>query len=147
MARKFIETQQADALISGLKKELRFLSLTDFIREYYSVLHESKKTAREIYDYLSGHGIDIGTFKTFSNLYSRAGNEFRKKNAIQNSVAPVVPQPRNQEPEKAISPEATPEKKKYNPACPPIFLPNGTEIEIDPETGAKTFKIKGKGSD
>jgi hypothetical protein len=132
------------------------VSLRKFIDINFQAFTDSRKTTREIYEFLKQENVDVGSFQVFKTLYSRVKRSRAQKSATlmktpisgalsdsskeQESLeSKVTPIPQRAEKEGGAG-EAR--RSKYNPALPPVYLPGGVEAIIDPETGAKRFEIQ-----
>jgi hypothetical protein len=137
------EVENEDSVSMGRFVAVNFEALSR------SVLRPGKNI-RLIYEHLKAEGLDVGTYHGFRSACYRAGLRRRPKRSsisIQEPVGGVKASKEGQESQKTETAAATkeerkPEKSKYNPALPPVFLPGGVEAIIDPETGAKCFEIK-----
>ncbi|MDR0652482.1 MAG: hypothetical protein LBG12_04145 [Synergistaceae bacterium] len=117
------------------------VSARQFVVLNFDTLRQSGKTLKALYDFLTGRGIDLGTFESFRADYNSV-KRARK-------ISPAAAQPA--EPEKANpiktgkAQDTDAEKMQKEPwelRLRPIRLSDGREILIDPETGARHFKIK-----
>jgi hypothetical protein len=119
------------------------VSARQFVILNFDTLRQSGKTLKALYDFLMAKGIDVGTFESFRADY----NSVKRARKV-NSAEPESPE-RISEPEKAAPSEARKAKsgegaqnRPRGVGLRPIYLADGTEVQIDPETGAKRFKIK-----
>jgi hypothetical protein len=115
------------------------VSTRQFVIQNFDTLRQSGKTLKALYDFLTSRGFDLGTFESFRADY----NSERRARKLNSS------EPKKGKPATAAPTEAEKAKNgediKNRPrglGLRPIYLADGTEVEIDPETGAKRFKIK-----
>jgi hypothetical protein len=122
------------------------ISAQQFIVIYFDELQKSGKSLKAIHQFLLANEIDVGTYESFRTVYGRLKRS-RKKGS---HALPIKPE-KSKEPTKAAPPEAEKTKgaeAEKAPKClpglglSPIFLADGTEIEIDPDSGARIFQIK-----
>jgi hypothetical protein len=124
------------------------VSARQFVILNFDTLQQSGKTLKALYDFLTSKRIDVGTFESFRAAY----NSVKRARSI-DATKPALPE-RAAEPEKALPPvkiaPVKPEKAKNGESVKdrppglglrPIYLADGTEVTINPETGAKHFKI------
>lgn len=150
---RFDAAEVEKAILELEKKENLKLSLSELMRFNIQRFKDTGLSRRTIYDRLIDSGLNLGTFNAFSLCWTRveksgifvsADTPSKRDSPVSAGVAEEVVN----EPDKSADREReelevkTPEKpkKKYNPALRPIYV-NGVEVEIDPETGGKTFKI------
>jgi hypothetical protein len=154
--KKKIESEKIQGVMTRLEEIPKsVLSARQFIIMYFDKLYalqQSGRSLKAIHQFLLANGVDVGTYESFRTVYRRAKRAQKTQAATGNQVMTV-------ESEKAIPPEKsapappTEEKSKNTEAAKvpqrprgvglrPIYLADGTEVEIDPETGAKRFKIK-----
>jgi hypothetical protein len=121
------------------------LTARQFVVMYFDrlrALQQSGRSLKATHQFLAANGIDVGTYESFRTVYRQV-----KRTQTQTAAAKSV--------EIAKSGEAIPvneDKAKNTDAgktyrepmesrLRPLRLSNGREILIDPETGAKHFKI------
>lgn len=94
------------------------------------------------------NGLDVGSYEYFQAVYNSV-KRARKIDPIEPASLEAISE--KAEPEKSAPTPPKVEKIREVAKAPkrlpglglrPIYLADGTEIEIDPETGAKRFKIK-----
>lgn len=131
-----IDLEQAEKALSQLsaKQEGIVVTVSEFIRLNFQQLEGSGLSRRTIYENLKRKGLELGSFKAFSECWRRNAKAIRQKSS--GVCAPLAP------PEGEVSERSGERKgiKKTGQGLRPIRLPDGTELEIT-ETGAKTFKI------
>jgi hypothetical protein len=144
-----------EELLSTGAKTPETVSLRKFIDINFQAFTDSRKTIREIYDFLKEKKIDVGSFHVFRSVYSKAKKSWSLKHAapVRNPPSRKFAAgseehtaPESREPQKHLRNEVETDalktkQSKYNPALPPVILPGGIEAMIDPETGAKRFEI------
>jgi hypothetical protein len=128
------------------------ISAQQFIVLYFDELQKSGKSLKAIHQFLQANGIDIGTYESFRTVYRR----IKRSRKIVSCGIPPKPE-KSTNPEKSVPapPKAETTKDAEGKAgtekppqrlpglgLRPLYLADGTEIDIDPETGAKRFKIK-----
>lgn len=133
------------------------ITLSEFLRLNLQRFKATGLSRRTIYDSLTRSGIKLGTFAAFSKCWSwleSNGKVFSSKTSSLAKTATSGEEIRHkQEPEKSAEQERKTEKevrtetkaaieapKKKSSILKPIYV-NGVEVQIDPETGAKTFQI------
>lgn len=154
--KKKIDPNVAREAIEKLMEELSpsTVSLRRFVDMNYEHFRKSGKSVREIYDFFKRAGVDVGCLSTFKSMCSRAKKKYEAATNVQDDPRTKRPQAPPAMPSKIAETEkAAPEEgktpgpaaeqkaKPRNLGLRPICLPDGTEVEIDLETGAKTFKI------
>jgi hypothetical protein len=133
------------------------ITARQFVVMYYDALKKSGKSLKALHNFLLANGIDVGTYESFRTAYSRV-KRAQEKNPSAPITAKGLPKPQAPEPSKAPMARTEEQKEAKTDAqganaeetesrprgvgLRPIFLADGTEIEIDPETGARLFKIK-----
>lgn len=136
-----IDLKQAEKALSQLsaKQEGIIVTVSEFIKLNFQKLEGSGLSRRTIYENLKSKGLELGSFKAFSECWRRNAKAIRQKSSgeCDSSAPPEAPQ--EQEVSEARS-ESRKGIKKTGQGLRPIRLPDGTELEIT-ETGAKTFKI------
>jgi hypothetical protein len=150
-------TQEVVNRLEGLSASA--ISVRQFIIMYFDQLYklqQSGRSLRAMYEFIRANEIDVGTYDSFQAVYNRI-KRARKINPIESASSKEIPE--KIEPEKATKPEksaSTPleagktkdikaektPKRLPGLGLSPIFLADGTEIEIDPDTGARIFQIK-----
>jgi hypothetical protein len=127
------------------------VSARQFVILNFDTLQQSGKTLKALYDFLVNKGIDLGTFESFRadyNSVKRARGKnpgtpelleaIPEKLAMPEKSAPAPPMEKNpKDTEAAKAPQ-----RPRGVGLRPLHLADGTEIEIDPETGARIFQIK-----
>jgi hypothetical protein len=157
LGKRKIDAQTAASAIRELET-LPFcretISLRELIEAHFDVLSRTGRSVKDIYEYLKSKGLDVGTYEGFRCVYRRVKIRGEAKTSVSPKPVTVQPEP-NPTPvqQKTGTGNAGQSQGKENTAAPerprgvglrPLFLPDGTEIEIDPETGARIFKIKSK---
>ena len=149
-----IEFEKAKEVVSCLNElPPRIISMREFIAMHFDELEKTGRSLESLHHFLSSKGINVGTLNSFRSTYSREKRAREKDSTGTSSVKPVSdskePPKQPTEPEKT---HPTKEEAKIDtdikPAVKrgcglrPLTLPDGTPIEIDPETGAQIFKIQ-----
>jgi hypothetical protein len=161
--KKKIDVKAAASILERLNdaaKDDSLVSQQRFVIMNFDVLsrfvRHSGENVRTVYEYLKAGGLNVGTYHGFRSACYRAGLRRRVKNR-----APVPEESpdgvrRIRESQKAEGISKTAKERgagagRRNPSLPPVYLPGGVEVTIDPESGAKYFEIKsgktGKGSE
>jgi hypothetical protein len=127
------------------------VSARQFVILNFDTLQQSGKTLKALYDFLTNRRIDVGTFESFRGAYNSV-KRARKANPASSEAIPEKVDPEKlTKPEKIVSAPSTVEKAKNDDSVKkrprgvglrPLCLADGTEIEIDPDTGARIFQIK-----
>lgn len=119
-------------------------SLVGFIEMHFDILVRSRKSLRAKYDLLRSFELDVGTFQSFKTTYylvkkRRTGMEKKASPEETGQYEPAV----RREASKMKNPQQRemPDLSVSHTGLRPVLLPDGTPVEIDPETGAKKFKI------
>jgi hypothetical protein len=124
------------------------ISARQFIAMNFDALRRSGKTLRALHQFLLSNGLDVGSYEYFQAVYNSV-KRARKIDPIAPASLEAISE--KAEPEKSAPTPPKVEKIREVAKAPkrlpglglrPIYLADGTEIEIDPETGAKRFKIK-----
>jgi hypothetical protein len=157
--KKKIEPHKMREVVNRLEElPASTISARQFITMYFDQLHKLQQSGRSlkaIYEFIRANEIDVGTYDSFQAVYNRI-KRARGKNPIEAASSETIPQ--KTEIEKPTKPDKfAPDPPKVEKAkdaeakeipkrlpglgLRPIYLANGTEVEIDPETGAKRFKI------
>ena len=130
----------------------RVLTIRQFVLTHFEEIQRSDKPLKGLHQFLLTNGIDVGTYKAFQREYNRISRARKTQvpaNAVSVKTIPeVAPPARASEPAK-VTPAKTDKSqgteaekaKKRGLGLRPIYLPDGTEVEIDKETGAKFFEI------
>jgi hypothetical protein len=116
------------------------VSARRFVALNFDTLRQSGKTLKALYDFLQHNGMDLGTFESFRADYNSA-KRARKKNPSEVTAPKEVKNDAQGVNEKH---ERNAEKKEHRPRgleLTPIRMADGTEVLIDPATGARHFKI------
>jgi hypothetical protein len=123
------------------------ISARQFIVMYFDELQKSGKPLKEMHQFLRANGIDVGTYESFRTVYGRlkrsrktVPRELTSEPGKLTKPEKAASDPPKVEKAKGAEAEKTP-KRLPGLGLRPIYLANGTEVEIDPETGAKRFKI------
>lgn len=136
-----IDLEQAEKALSQLsaKQEGIVVTVSEFIRLNFQQLEGSGLSRRTIYENLKRKGLELGSFKAFSECWRRNAKAIREKPSCDTLERPEAEAPQAQ---REVSKRIEERKgiKKTGQGLRPIRLPDGTELEIT-ETGAKTFKI------
>ena len=155
-----LDITEAERVVSELEKKQDLkISVLDFMRLNLQKFKNTGLSRQTIYERLTSGGLDLGTFNSFSQRWTRLEKSGLRaaipREADSPAKAAVVADDRKQRQDPArdterkmeVKREEKPEentlaipKKKSNPALRPIYV-DGVEVEIDPETGGKTFKI------
>jgi hypothetical protein len=125
------------------------VSARQFVILNFDTLRQSGKTLKALYDFLTNRGIDVGTFESFRAVYN-SEKRVRKVNMPDSASLERDPESKKAAPPEKIVPLKAEKAKngdsvKTRPrglGLRPIYLADGTEVDIDPDTGAKLFKIK-----
>jgi hypothetical protein len=130
------------------------VSARQFVILNFDTLQQSGKTLKALYDFLTSKGIDVGTFESFRAVYNSI-KRARKTNPPEPSLSEAIlekaesekpTKPENSVPAPSMSEKAKNEndvkKRPRGVGLRPLCLADGTEIEIDPNTGARIFQIK-----
>jgi hypothetical protein len=143
--KKKIELDKTRAVVDRLNEiPDPVISARQFVVMYFDELQRSGKSLKAIYQFLRTNGIDVGAYETFRTVYGRLKRSRKTTSSELASSKPEKPEknaPAPAEREK-VKNEADVKERPRGMGLRPIYLPDGTEIEIDPETGAKHFKIK-----
>jgi len=136
-----IELERAEKTLSQMNAKFT-VTVSEFIKLNFQRLEASGLSRRTIYENLKRNGLELGSFKAFSECWRRNAKAIRQKSSgggCDSSAPSEVPQ--KQEISEARSESRKGIKKTgQGLGLRPIRLPDGTELEIT-ETGAKTFKI------
>jgi hypothetical protein len=140
--------------LSNVVKAKRVVSLGEFVAINFDALFRSGGSVKQVYEYLKGSGLDVGTYHSFRAACSRARKQRRANvSAIAKDTAESVKMKSSKETEviheavktdNAVSTkkdESAIKVSKYNSKLPPIMLPGGVEAFTDPETGGKCFEF------
>jgi hypothetical protein len=135
-----INPEKAKEVITDLAADKAPMSLTDFIREYFDIFLKSQKNIKEIYEYLKNSGVDVGLYDTFRRTYRKVWKARRESD----SVAPVQKEVSvSAFSKESFTVQAVPsEKHDENLGLRKIYAADGTELEINPETGGRMFKVE-----
>lgn len=134
------------------------LSVRELIEGNFILLSQSRKSIKDIYEFLKSKGLDVGSYEGFRRIYRRVRvrNEMGKNvRTVSNSgttkaegrecghslAEPDGEKVKGSKPNEGVKADDTDRKRVKNPALPPIYLPGGVEAIIDPESGAKSFEI------
>jgi hypothetical protein len=135
--REIDEERAEKTLMLSLTKPGARVRLRDFIRTHFDAIAGSGKTIKAIHESMTKDGIDVGSYAVFGTTFSQIKRGRRKAESYpETSLDAAKPSPRGRERD-----TGEPAKSKNNPALPPVYLPDGTEVEIT-ETGAKVFQIE-----
>jgi hypothetical protein len=160
--RSVIEKRQID-LKKGKEIMARLNEIPDpivtarqFIVMNFDELQQSGKALRALHQFLLNNGLDVGSYEYFQAVYNSVKRS-RKANPSGSGSSSSVAILEKGEPEKPTKPERTaPElsmiektkdgndvkKRPRGVGLRPLCLADGTEIEIDPNTGARIFQIR-----
>ena len=166
MNRKKIDLGKAREIVARFNEiPSPIVTARQFVIMHFDELRQSGKSLDALHHFLLANGIDVGPFESFRTVYNSV-KRARKNNlaasasskqvsepeqAVPVKTNPVEPAPpaKNPEPEKATPAKVgrpqdeevgkNPKRLPYGKR--PILLPDGTEVEIDPETGAKVFNV------
>jgi hypothetical protein len=145
--RKIDEKKAEDVLTRSLAESETRVSLRRFIRDHFEVIAGSGKTIKSVYESLRANGIDVGSYSVFGSVYSQVKRARRQAGMPQNPLdRPRGKGEKKGEREARKSGDDGREQtkrgsEKSGPALPPVYLADGTEVEIT-ETGAKVFQIE-----
>ena len=130
------------------------ISARQFIVMNFDELQRSGKPLRALHQFLSNNGLDVGSYEYFQAVYNSVKRS-RKTNpaacsSLEANVEKIEPEkptkPKNPAPAPSMVEKAKNEndvkKRPRGVGLRPLCLADGTEIEIDPETGARFFQIK-----
>jgi hypothetical protein len=130
----------------------------------FDTLHQSGKTLKALHRFFVSNGVDVGSFEYFQAVYNSERRK-RKNKPIEPASSKQSFEPKHAAPTKAAPVESpssetasshdkaanakagdaqetdTEKTRKRGLGLRPIYLADGTEIEIDPNSGAKTFKV------
>lgn len=149
--RKKIRMKEAKEALSELdRRQDEFsISVSEFVSMNIAKLQRYGVSRRAIYDSLRGVGLQLGSFKSFSDSWRRA--EAKACDTTQATVMAEQPKqcPESEREQQGVSAQSTMEQSEEEKDGLPAdrrFKPlgknsYGTEIFFDPETGAKRFKI------
>jgi hypothetical protein len=154
--KKEIELDKTREVVNRLEElTVTTISVRQFIIMYFDQLRELQQSGRSlkaIYEFILANGIDVGTYGSFQAVYNRI-KRARKTNLVGQASSEAILE--KAEPEKPTklgkSAPAPPTEDTGTVKTPkrlpglglrPVFLADGTEIEIDPDTGARIFQIK-----
>ncbi|MDO4754382.1 MAG: hypothetical protein Q4A41_05195 [Bacillota bacterium] len=138
-----IDLEQAEKALSELsaKQDGIIVTLSEFIKLNFQKLEGSGLSRRTIYENLKRKGLELGSFKAFSECWRRNAKTIRQKTPGGCDFLASPEEPQKQGEATVIEKiEGKKRAKKMGQGLRPIRLPDGTELEIT-ETGAKTFKI------
>jgi len=154
--------EEAKRVVALLEKK-RFRTVREFISIHFEELQESGQPLRELYKFLTSRGISLGTFDSFRVAYGRekrARNKLKQGGAEmkqirnnlkqseietkQNETGLKQPETKTKQSETKVKQPETNSKQNetHGLGLRPITLADGTPIEIDAETGARTFKVR-----
>ena len=164
--RKKIEMQKAKEVMARFNElPSQIITAREFIDMHFDELQKSGQPLKVLHDFLTSNGVDVGTLKSFRSTYSRVKRDRKNKptaplpkapepeRAVSAEIQPsehVSPAPPEhaQESVKAASAKvgvpkgANAEKvKDTSPGVKVIRLADGTPIEVDLETGGRTFNF------
>jgi hypothetical protein len=130
------------------------ISARQFVILNFDTLQQSGKTLKALYDFLTSREIDVGTFESFRADYNSVKRS-RKTNPAGSSSSETIlekvePEKSTKLEEAASAPSMFEKAKNENDVkkrprgvgLRPLCLADGTEIEIDPNTGARIFQIR-----
>jgi cytochrome c5 len=146
IAQKQIDLHKGREILTHLDEVPNpIVSARQFVILNFDTLRQSGKTLKALHHFLTSKGIDVGTFESFRADYNSV-KRARKVNSVLTEAAAVQPaEPGRTIPAKIDKVQNADAEKapKHPPRAEwkPIRLANGTEVLIDPETGAKHFKI------
>jgi hypothetical protein len=122
------------------------ISAQQFIVMYFDDLQKSGKSLKAIHQFLQSNGIDVGTYESFRTVYGRLKRSRKKASYALPPKPEKLKEPVKAAPTEAEKPKdveaAKALKRQPGLGLKPIFLADGTEVEIDPDTGARIFQIK-----
>ena len=141
------DVAEVEKVVSELEKnEDLKISLSDLMRLNLQRFKKTGLSRRTIYERLTEGGLKLGTYDVFSKCWTRVEKSGAFATAPIKTESPVKADKveeaeREREVESKPEPEEkAPEKPKRKPYT--IRAADGTELFVDPETGAKTFEIK-----
>ena len=165
--RRKIDLEKAREVVARLNEvPSPIISCRQFVIMHFDELQQSGKSLDALHHFFLANGIDVSSFESFRTIYNSVKRS--RKNSRSSAVPERKIEPDNAVPAEAgrtesPQPEIIPEPEKTVPAntvntdkpqgtetektrqrglgLRPIILPDGTEVEIDKETGAKFFKI------
>ena len=163
--RKKIEMEKAKEVVARFNEVPNpILTARQFVIMHFDELQQSGKPLEALHQFLLANGIDVGPFESFRTVYNSV-KRARKNNSIEpvppkRSIEPEQATPMKADPVETLSSEKIPElekatsaqvektqetdaekEKKRGLGLRPIYSADGRELEIDPNTGAKTFKV------
>jgi hypothetical protein len=123
------------------------VSARQFVILNFDTLQRSGKTLKALHDFFTSKEIDVGTFESFRAVYNSV-KRARKSQPVELASLEPIPEkptkPKKSAPAPPTEDTGTVKTPKRLPGLGlrPVFLADGTEIEIDPDTGARIFQIK-----
>lgn len=151
--RKKIRMKEAKEALSELdRRQDEFsISVSEFVSMNIAKLQRYGVSRRAIYDSLRGTGLQLGSFKSFSDSWRRAeAKQATTATACNTTMAEQPKQrPESEREQQGVPTQSTleqseeekdglPADRKFKPLGKNSY---GTEMFFDPETGAKRFKI------
>ena len=145
------QTEKVPSQMNGEKNRIT-VSVSEFIKLNFHRLESSGLSRRTIYENLKRNGLELGSFKAFSESWRRNAKAFQQKSIrstnCEYEVSEATETSRKGTEEETVpmnsgerrAANKTRQKNGQGLGLRPIHLPDGTEVEID-EYGAKTFKI------
>lgn len=144
-----INISEAEEILARLNKEAD-VTITEFIARNYEKLKNSGLSKKSIYNFYLKNGMNLGNYETFKRAYNRYTKKIKTEKANTNTLMfskteETSPLAINQETIETSVKKTEPPKplKKAGLGLRPIYLPDGTEVEIT-ETGAKRFKVESR---
>jgi hypothetical protein len=166
MPEKKIEVKKYEEALNRLDEVYNpVVSLREFVTANFERLQKAGKPLRALYDFLLNSGVDVGSFNYFRKVYN-CEKRARKNKSITPLPLEQAPKTEHAAPAKNNSTALVPLKKiteqemtvpekldkthdaemgKKEKPIPyglrPIKLADGSEVKIDPETGARVFDV------
>ena len=155
MVEKRLEVKVIEDAMNILEKAHNSqVSARQFVEMNFERLEKSGKSLKFLHRFLHSHGIDVGTYNYFRGIYNSEKCRIRGLPAIAPLPAKTTPMPpgsmaenptnqaNSAKVEQGQNVETSKAEKPLLYGQRPILRPDGIEYYIDPETGAKHFKIE-----
>jgi hypothetical protein len=151
--KKRIELEKVQNVMARLDEIPKsVLTARQFIATYFDrlqTLQQSGRSLKAIYQFLLANGIDVGTYESFRTVYRRV-KRVQKTQVVTENLDVITEHEKAAPPAKVTPGESEKAKNKNDDVqkrprgvgLRPLCLADGTEIEIDPDTGARIFQIK-----
>jgi hypothetical protein len=139
--KKEIELKKGREVVARLDEiDDPLLSARQFIVMHFDAMEQSGKSLKAMHVFLRKNGIDVGTYTSFRTVYSQIRRARKTAAMNQKQAAPQeTPKriPAAEKPKSGIESQTRPRGLELTP----IRMADGTEVLIDPATGARHFKI------